>query len=103
MKQFRTYQLAKALYHDAKVQKVKGAMRDQLERASLSIVLNLAEGSAKQGEKDRKKFFVIAMGSLRETQAIFDLLGNQKLMEDTDKLAAHIHKLIQNPGPGPAA
>ena len=101
MKNFRTYQLAKELFHDLKMLKVNSAVRDQLERASLSIVLNLAEGSAKATIKDRKKFFVIAMGSLRETQAIMDIIDHKALVEKTDKLAAHIHKLIRNPGPGP--
>ena len=100
MKQFRTYQLAKELFHELKVVKAKGPMRDQLARASLSIVLNLAEGSAKAGHKDRKKFFVTAMGSTREVQAILDLLDNKMLGEKIDKLAAHIYKLINNPGPG---
>ena len=100
MKQFRTYQLAKELFHDLKVLKVNAVMRDQLDRASLSIVLNLAEGSAKATIKDRRKFFVIAMGSLRESQAILDLIDNKVLVEKTDKLAAHLHKLIRSPGPG---
>ena len=103
MKHFRTYQLAKELFHDLKVLKVSGPMKDQLERASLSIVLNLAEGSAKAGFKDRKKFFTIAYGSLRETQAVLELIDDKVLGDKADKIAAHIFKLIRNPGPGPAA
>lgn len=48
-------------------------MKDQMDRASLWVVLNLAEGAAKPTIKDRKKFFYIAMGSLRETQAILEI------------------------------
>jgi len=103
MKNFRTYQLAKELFHEVKTMKATGPMRDQLDRASLSIVLNLAEGSAKKGYKDRKKFFVIALGSLREVQAIMDLTDQNELVEKSDKLAAHIFNLIRNPGPGPSA
>ncbi len=102
MQNFRTYQLAKALFHNLKVLNVKGEMKDQLERASLSIVLNLAEGSAKTG-KDRKRFFTIAMGSLKETQAIIDLMEHQELMAQANIVAACLYKLLQNPGPGPAA
>lgn len=78
-------------------------MRDQLERASLSVVLNLAEGSAKMTFKDRKRHFVMAMGSLRETQAILELTESLELWKQSDQVAAHLHKLIQKPGPGPVA
>ena len=40
-------------------------LRDQLRRASLSALLNLAEGNARKG-KDRSNRFRIAEGSARE-------------------------------------
>ena len=96
MKNFRTYQLAKQLYKEGQTLKLKGAMKDQFERASLSVVLNLAEGSAKQGP-DRKRFFTIAMGSLRETQACLDIIDSP-LAKFADEVAANLHRLLQNPG-----
>ena len=44
---FHTYQLAKKLYQDCTKMKVKNYVRDQLESASFSVCLNLAEGSGK--------------------------------------------------------
>ena len=70
MKQFRTYQLALDLYKACKDLKIPYYLKDQLQRASSSIVLNLAEGSAKPTQKDRMKFYAIAFGSTREVQAI---------------------------------
>jgi four helix bundle protein len=98
MKNFRTYQLALDLYRSAKKLELKGEIRDQIERASLSVILNLAEGSAKVG-RSRKNFFRIAMGSLRETQACLDVLESP-LMAKADAVAASLHRLLQNPGPG---
>ena len=99
MKSFRTYQLALELYRAIDFNKINGPLKDQLHRASLSIVLNLAEGSGKSG-KERKRFFQIAMGSLRETEACFDILGDKEKQEKVDRLAAHLYNLIRNPGPG---
>ena len=74
-------------------------MKDQFERALLSIVLNLAEGSGKLTRKDRRRFYSIALGSLREVQALLDLTQCHKQLKDSDPLAASLYRLIQNPGP----
>ncbi len=97
MKNFKTYQLAKQLYKDCSVQPVKGELRDQLHRASLSVALNIAEGSAKPSLKDRRRFYTIALGSLREVQTIIDL-ENLPLENSADQLGAHLYRLIQSLG-----
>ena len=52
-----------------------GEVRDQLKRASLSVVLNLAEGNARTG-KDKRNRFAIAEGSAREAvEAIWTAIG----------------------------
>ena len=66
---FRTYQAAIRFYRECEGLKMPYRLRDQLLRAASSIVLNLAEGSAKESEKDRLRFYRIALGSLRECQA----------------------------------
>ena len=40
-----------------------GALRDQLDRASVSIVLNVAEGSGRFAPADKAHFYLIARGS----------------------------------------
>jgi four helix bundle protein len=50
------------------------AVRDQLDRASTSIPLNIAEGNGKFTERDRCKFFDNARGSALECAACLDVL-----------------------------
>ena len=65
----------------------------------LSITLNLAEGSAKTSNADRKRFYEIALGSLREAQALIDILGLDHLTKDADVLGAHLFRLVFSLGP----
>lgn len=98
MKNFRTYQLAVKFYRLAITLRMSSHLKDQLRRASSSIVLNLAEGSGRFGKKDQKRFYHIAFASLRESQAILDLQDccKKEVLELADNLAAHIYKLIRS-------
>ena len=51
-----------------------GDVKDQLDRASTSISLNIAEGNGKYSLKDRCRFFDIAHGSALECAAGLDVL-----------------------------
>ena len=96
-KNFRTYNIAVEFYHLAQNLKMPRHLKDQLDRASSSVVLNLAEGAGRQTAADQKRFFTIAFGSLREAQAILDLsvTASKTIRESADKLAAHVYRLIQ--------
>ena len=54
---------------------------DQLRRASFSIMLNIAEGSSRFSNRDRKNFIVISRGSAFECAAILDYLVDNKEIE----------------------
>jgi four helix bundle protein len=51
-----------------------GDVKDQLDRASTSIPLNIAEGNGKYALKDRCRFFDIAHASALECAAGLDVL-----------------------------
>src|SRR5439155_15489362 len=51
-----------------------GDVKDQLDRASTSIPLNIAEGNGKYALKDRCRYFDIAHGSALECAAGLDIL-----------------------------
>ena len=49
------------------------SLRDQLQRASSSIVLNIAEGCGRFARLEKAHFYVIARGSAMECAAVLDL------------------------------
>jgi four helix bundle protein len=51
-----------------------GDVKDQLDRASTSVPLNIAEGNGKYTPKDRCRFFDIAHSSALECAAALDVL-----------------------------
>jgi four helix bundle protein len=57
-----------------------GALRDQLDRASVSIVLNVAEGSGRFAPADKAHFYLIARGSAMECLAAVSLLQARSLV-----------------------
>ena len=58
----------------------KYSVRDQLDRASTSIPLNIAEGNVKRSDKDRSRYWQIANGSCVECASCLDVLVARKLM-----------------------
>lgn len=51
----------------------KYAMVQQIRRAALSVHLNIAEGSSRKSEAERKRYYEIARGSLIEVDTAFDI------------------------------
>lgn len=71
-------------------------MKDQLMRASLSVVLNLSEGSARPTAKDRRRFYSISYASVREVQSIVDILHRTEEFELADRVGAMLYRLKKN-------
>jgi len=96
LENFRSYQLAVDFYRLAQGQRAPRHLRDQLLRAASSVALNLGEGSAKRSPADRRRFYEIALGSVRECEAIIMLTAptSAGLTEPVDKLARHVYRLV---------
>ncbi len=50
-------------------------LRSQLERAAMSVPLNIAEGCGKPTTADRARYHAIARGSAMECAALLDVCG----------------------------
>jgi len=65
-----------------KLTKLDPTTKDQLRRASFSIVLNIAEGSGRFSKPDRRNFYVISRSSIFECVAILDVLKDEKVLDE---------------------
>src|SRR6267378_298135 len=62
----------------------KLSVHGQLDRASTSIPLNIAEGNGRFSSADRCRFFDIARGSTLECAAALDVLVAKKVLTEAD-------------------
>ena len=97
---FRTYNLAVEFHRACKALRLPGYLKDQLLRSSSSVALNVAEGSAKPTAPDQRRFYAIALGSLRESQAALDLLGtaSPEIASLADHLGGCLYRLTHPKG-----
>ena len=61
-----------------------GFLVDQLNRASLSIAANIAEGNGRFTKPDRRNFFGIARGSVQECVPLLELAFRRNLLSADD-------------------
>ncbi len=103
------YKKAKAFHLDCKsiilANKLDNYVKDQLGRASFSIILNIAEGSGKFSKPDRKNYFTTARASVFECVAILDILNDAKVitkelfesyLKNADELSRILYAMIKN-------
>lgn len=69
---------------------------NQLRRASVSVVSNIAEGASRKTSVERKRFFVIARSSLVEIDSQLEICMALKLMkqEETQTLSEKLNHLF---------
>jgi len=91
---FLTLEIYKAFQH------VKDySFRDQIQRATISISNNIAEGYERMGNKEFKKFLYIAKGSCGEVRSMLYTAKemkyiSQKQFDDLYCLSMEISKLL---------
>jgi four helix bundle protein len=71
-------------------------LRSQIERASTSIVLNVAEGSTGQSDMEQGRFLGMALRSYLETVACIDLIEQRNYLtrEATTSIREQGHRLF---------
>jgi four helix bundle protein len=72
----------------------KAAAKDQLDRASTSLPLNIAEGNGKFSDADRSRFLEIARGSALECAACLDVLVARRIIA-TERITPAKEQLVR--------
>ena len=72
-------------------------LADQLNRASLSIAANIAEGNGRFTKADRKNFFGIARGSAQECVPLLELARRRGLLDNKNhsKFRAELEEIAR--------
>jgi len=102
-KDFRVYQEAKAYSKFTRsitkqhIDKADSGLAHQIQRASNSIVLNIAEGSADNSDIEFARFLGIAIRSVYETVAGFDLAAAYGLIKNelNKEVETKAHNLVK--------
>jgi four helix bundle protein len=81
------------------------AFRDQIRRAAISIMNNIAEGFERRGDKEFARFLAIAKGSCGEVRSMYHLAEDRSYLPPevadrrrklTGEIASGIHSLIKH-------
>ena len=76
--------------------KARPELSDQIDRAALSIVLNIAEGAGEFSAPDKRRFYRFALRSAHECAAALDAAVIRQVLEAhaRTKLAAELDRTI---------
>jgi four helix bundle protein len=85
----RCHKLAVAVYRETAAfpKEERYGLTSQARRAAFSAGANIAEGSARRGSREFRRFLEISLGSLAELSYVLDLASDLALLEP-DRLSA---------------
>ena len=102
---FQVYQDSKRFYREIvhitrKFPREYWELGDQIRRSSLSICLNIAEGSGKSSDKEFNRYLNNSLGSVNETAAGIDIAYEQNLItkEISDSLLTKAKEIADQLG-----
>ena len=82
------YKKAKALHKEIMMflrenKLMDNYIHDQLKRASISIVINIAEGSGKFSKADKRNYYTTSRGSVYECVSLLELIHDEDHIDKT--------------------
>lgn len=97
LKDFRVYRVAIRFYQLCKQLDLPPNSKDQLLRASSSVGRNIGEGYGRILPRDKKRFYRIALGSVRECATVFEqeCVSDGVLLDLVDFLGGGLYKLVR--------
>ena len=66
-------------------------LAEQMNRAGISVALNIAESTGRVTNRDERRFLVIARGSVHECAALLDMCGRRQLLTDAQRAEMSEH------------
>ncbi len=87
----------KAVFNSKSFSKEFDYLKNQLRRAALSVVLNIAEGAGKNSDKDFNRYIGNSLGSINESAACLDIAFDENLLEsETYKQLLNLAENLKN-------
>jgi len=76
------------------------SLQSQIRRAALSVILNIAEGSAKFSDKEFRRFLETSIASMNEVVACLDIMRNEKSISDPvyEKMTEKAESIVKQLG-----
>jgi four helix bundle protein len=73
----------------------KFGLTSQLNRAAVSIILNIAEGASRKSEKDFARFLEISIGSAFEVETVLLIASDRNMLKEgvAEELIREVHSI----------
>ena len=97
LSKFRVYLESVRFYHLCKLLSLPPDQKDQLLRAASSVGRNVGEAYGRVSYRDKRRFYRISLGSLRECTTVFDQedVQDPRLRDIADFLGGALYKLTR--------